>query len=50
VFADHRGMQSLGLAMGIGSLACMYVACVVLPLFLRVLVRRVPVGNVPVGR
>jgi predicted RND superfamily exporter protein len=35
VFADHRGMQSLGLAMGVGSLACMYVACVVLPLFLK---------------
>ena len=45
VFAEHRGMRSLGLAMGIGSLACMYVACVVLPLFLRVLVRRVPVGR-----
>jgi hypothetical protein len=28
-------MQSLGLAMGVGSLACMYVACVVLPLALR---------------
>ena len=35
VFADHRGMQSLGLAMGVGSLACMYVACVALPLFLK---------------
>lgn len=35
VFADHRGMQSLGLAMGVGSIACMYVACVVLPLALR---------------
>jgi hypothetical protein len=35
VFAEHRGMQSLGLAMAIGSLACMYAACVVLPLFLR---------------
>jgi hypothetical protein len=35
VLADHRGMQSLGLAMGVGSLACMYVACVVLPLALR---------------
>jgi predicted RND superfamily exporter protein len=32
--ADHRGMQSLGLAMGVGSLACMYVACVVLPMVL----------------
>jgi hypothetical protein len=36
VFADHRGMRSLGLAMGVGSLACMYVACVALPLLLRV--------------
>jgi len=36
VFADHRGMRSLGLAMAAGSLACMYVACIVLPLFLRV--------------
>jgi hypothetical protein len=35
VFADHRGMRSLGLAMGVGSLACMYVACVVLPLFMQ---------------
>jgi predicted RND superfamily exporter protein len=35
VFAEHRGMQSLGLAMAVGSLACMYAACVVLPLFLR---------------
>ncbi len=37
VFAEHRGMRSLGLVMGVGSLCCMYVACVVLPL---VLVRR----------
>jgi len=35
VFAEHRGMRSLGLAMGVGSLACMYVACVALPLILR---------------
>jgi len=34
VIADHRGMRSLGLAMGVGSLCCMYVACVVLPLAL----------------
>ena len=33
--ADHRGMQSLGLAMGVGSLACMFAACVALPLFLK---------------
>ena len=31
VFAEHRGMRSLGITMAIGSLACMYVACVVLP-------------------
>jgi predicted RND superfamily exporter protein len=31
VFAEHRGMRSLGVAMAIGSLACMYAACVVLP-------------------
>lgn len=35
VFAEHRGMQSLGLAMAVGSLACMYVACVTLPIYLR---------------
>jgi len=35
VFADHRGMRSLGLAMGVGSIACMYVACVVLPLVMQ---------------
>jgi hypothetical protein len=34
VFAEHRGMRSLGLVMGVGSLCCMYVACVVLPLVL----------------
>lgn len=34
VIAEHRGMRSLGLAMGVGSLCCMYVACVVLPLAL----------------
>lgn len=34
VFAEHRGMRSLGLAMGVGSLACMYVACGLLPLAL----------------
>ncbi|MFM1868072.1 MAG: putative transport protein MmpL9, partial [Planctomycetota bacterium] len=31
VFAEHRGMRSLGIAMAVGSVACMYVACVVLP-------------------
>jgi predicted RND superfamily exporter protein len=31
VLAEHRGMRSLGIAMAIGSLACMFVACVVLP-------------------
>ena len=35
VFADHRGMRSLGAVMLAGSLCCMYVACVLLPLFLR---------------
>lgn len=30
VFAEHRGMRSLGIAMAVGSVACMYVACVVL--------------------
>ena len=35
VFADHRGMRSLGLVMLAGSLCCMYAACVVLPLLLR---------------
>jgi predicted RND superfamily exporter protein len=35
MFAQHRGMRSLGIAMGVGSLTCMYVACVVLPLMLR---------------
>jgi predicted RND superfamily exporter protein len=44
VFADHRGMQSLGLAMGVGSLACMYVACVVLPLLLRARLAAAPSG------
>jgi hypothetical protein len=34
VIADHRGMRSLGLTMGVGSLCCMYVACVVLPMAL----------------
>ena len=34
VFAEHRGMRSLGITMAIGSLACMYVACVVLPMVL----------------
>jgi predicted RND superfamily exporter protein len=31
VFAEHRGMRSLGIAMAVGSVACMYAACVVLP-------------------
>jgi predicted RND superfamily exporter protein len=31
VFAEHRGMRSLGIAMAVGSVACLYVACVVLP-------------------
>jgi predicted RND superfamily exporter protein len=44
VLADHRGMQSLGLAMGVGSLACMYVACVVLPLLLRSRLAAAPSG------
>ena len=35
VFADHRGMRSLGAVMLVGSLCCLYVACVVLPVFLR---------------
>jgi len=35
VFADHRGMRSLGAVMLAGSLCCMYAACVLLPLFLR---------------
>ncbi|MFM1805011.1 MAG: putative efflux pump, superfamily [Planctomycetota bacterium] len=35
VFADHRGMRSLGLVMLVGSLSCMYAACVALPLLLR---------------
>ena len=35
VFAEHRGMRSLGLVMLVGSLSCMYAACVVLPLLLR---------------
>ena len=35
VFADHRGMRSLGTVMLAGSLCCMYVACVVLPVLLR---------------
>ena len=35
VFADHRGMRSLGMVMLAGSLCCMYVACVVLPMTLR---------------
>ncbi|MFM7260842.1 MAG: MMPL family transporter [bacterium] len=30
VFAEHRGMRSLGIAMAVGSVACMYVACIVL--------------------
>ena len=34
IFAQHRGMRSLGVAMGVGSLTCMYVACVVLPVLL----------------
>jgi len=44
VFAEHRGMQSLGLAMGVGSIACMYVACVVLPLLLRARLAAAPSG------
>ncbi len=39
MFADHRGMRSLGVAMSVGSLTCMYVACVVLPLLLRCISR-----------
>ena len=35
VFADHRGMRSLGAVMLLGSLCAMYVACVVLPVILR---------------
>jgi predicted exporter len=35
VFAEHRGMQSLGAVMLVGSLLCMYAACVILPLILR---------------
>lgn len=35
VFAQHRGMRSLGAVMLVGSLCCMYVACVVLPMLLR---------------
>ena len=42
--ADHRGMQSLGLAMGVGSLACMYAACVALPLLLRSRLAAAPSG------
>ena len=34
VFAEHRGMRSLGVVMLSGSLCCMYAACVVLPLLL----------------
>ena len=34
VFAEHRGMRSLGLVMLVGSLAAMYAACVVLPIVL----------------
>ena len=34
VFAQHRGMRSLGTVMLVGSLCCMYAACVVLPLVL----------------
>ena len=37
VFAEHRGMQSLGAVMLVGSLLCMYAACVILPLVLRLL-------------
>ena len=44
VLADHRGMQSLGLAMGVGSVACMYVACVALPLLLRSRLAAAPAG------
>lgn len=33
--AEHRGMRSLGAVMCVGSLCCMYVACVVLPGMLR---------------
>lgn len=36
VVADHRGMRSLGVVMLVGSLCCMYAACVALPLLLRV--------------
>jgi predicted RND superfamily exporter protein len=35
VFADHRGMRSLGAVMLAGSLCCMYAACVALPMILR---------------
>lgn len=35
VFADHRGMRSLGAVMLVGSCCCMYVACVVLAMLLR---------------
>jgi len=34
VVADHRGMRSLGVVMLVGSLCCMYAACVALPLLL----------------
>jgi predicted RND superfamily exporter protein len=34
VLAEHRGMRSLGVTMAVGSVACMYVACVVLPVVL----------------
>jgi hypothetical protein len=52
VLADHRGMQSLGLAMGVGSVACMYVACVALPLSLRsrLAAARDPRSRLPVPR
>ncbi|MFZ9914103.1 MAG: MMPL family transporter [Phycisphaerales bacterium] len=31
VFAEHRGMRSLGVAMAVGSIACLYLTCVALP-------------------
>ncbi len=40
MFAQHRGLRSLGVVMAVGSITCMFVACVVLPLMLYESARR----------
>ena len=40
MFAQHRGLRSLGVVMAVGSITCMFVACVVLPLMLHESARR----------